>query len=136
MGIKRTVSIRQIDPWDRKLLDRKKILPKNAKKLKYQFSLCIFSESLCKMWDFKNRYATNGSPWWDTSIASSNFFGQFRHHLELAPEQIILQGTLIQNTKEIFVYQFFWIYFYNLFPRKKLRSICLIDTVLLILILT
>ena len=60
---------------------------------------------------FKNWYATNWSPWWDTSIASSKIFGQFRHHLELAPEQIILQGTLIQYTKEILVYQFFWIYF-------------------------
>ena len=56
---------------------------------------------------FKNWYATNRSPWWHTSIASSKNSGQFRHHLELAPELIILQRTSLQYTKEILVYQFF-----------------------------
>ena len=72
---------------------------------------------------FKNWYATNWSPWWDTSIASSKNFGQFRHHLELAPEQIILQGVLIQYTKEILVYQFFWIYFIICSCEKIFKSL-------------
>ena len=56
---------------------------------------------------FKNWYATNGSPLWETSIDTTKFFGQFGHHLELAPEQHILQRDLTKNTKEISVYHFF-----------------------------
>ena len=43
MGIKRTVSIRQIDLWGTEPLEPKKIM-KNMQKLKCQIFLCIFDQ--------------------------------------------------------------------------------------------